>query len=241
MRRHTATMLILLLAISGGLAASCFDPMFKEGIACSSGGECPPGQTCGDDGKCHEGGNNVAVDAPLADLDARPEGDGRPGTDARADGTPPPDGPPPECVNSSDCTAFADECNVGVCVAATGKCAKMAANEGSACGARRTCGQFGACGGFATVCDSMGTQSRSCTDFACHTGTCTGTASSDSRACTVSTEGNSCGSLTVTSCGACGSFDPANVCDETGTTSCTCTRPVCRTDVCTDEQSPCPR
>ena len=65
------------------LAAGCFSPEAREGLACSEDGLCPPGQSC-ESGVCQGG-------APVADAAAA--SDGAAGADAAPDNAPPPFGP----------------------------------------------------------------------------------------------------------------------------------------------------
>jgi hypothetical protein len=43
----------VLLAPSFIFAAACFSPTVEEGAECTPEGDCPPGQTCADDGRCY--------------------------------------------------------------------------------------------------------------------------------------------------------------------------------------------
>jgi hypothetical protein len=251
MRRHAATLptlrttMVLLLAVCGLLVTGCFDPTFKEGLACGPAGECPSGRTCRD-GVCQAGAGAAAHDAPvgvgadaaLQEVDAPLDPSDAGAIDAPLAAA---DAPPTGCVNDPDCASLTDECGVGACNRVTGDCVKLPANGGAECGEVQTCGELGACGGFDHDCDSTGTQSRTCTAFTCQSGACTGAEFTDIQTCTVATENRSCGDNTVSGCGACGGFDPVDLCDETGTMSCTCTSPVCRSDVCTNVMTSCSR
>ncbi len=55
--------------------------------------------------------------------------------------------------------------------------------DGTSCGAT-SCGSFGACGGFADVCATAGTYSRTCNDLVCSGGTCTTQPRTDTQPCT---------------------------------------------------------
>ena len=97
MRRRAAVLQLLWVVVAG----ACFDPTFKDDLACDSNGACPPGRTCVS-GICSGGGGN-AVDAPLSPGADAPIADARPGTvdarptvDGAVDARPGPDGPPPE-------------------------------------------------------------------------------------------------------------------------------------------------
>ncbi len=55
------------------------------------------------------------------------------------------------------------------------------------------CGQYGSCSGFSDVCaESGGTHSRTCTDYTCNAGVCTGTDRTDTGSCTRNTDGTAC-------------------------------------------------
>jgi hypothetical protein len=237
---------ILLAAL---ICAGCYSPRFKNEIACDPSGDCPPGTTCGVDGRCHGPGGEifdapvatdalaadaVAVDAVAVDaaIDARPVGCAGDG-----DCTMPPD----LCSKAGtcdlnthvcafkpvDCSGLNDECSRGTCDAATGQCGKTPINGGVNCGAGTICGAFGACGGFDAVCDTTGTQTRSCTQHTCQAGACTPNTFSETQACsrTVTT----CGTPTVTNCTAC---DYTSQCDESASQTCTCTDFNCQGGTC---------
>jgi hypothetical protein len=241
-------------------AAACFSPKFKDGESCGANGECPPGQSCGADLKCHAGGPGT-FDA--ADTDAPPGS-----ADAMVDALPPDsrtdampvgctgDGdcatPPDKCWNPNgtcdlanhkcvftavDCASLNGDCTAGVCDPSVG-CTKQNVREGLVCGAATTCGAFDACAGFSSTCDSSGTHTRTCTDFTCMAGTCGGTDRADTQGCTVSTDGNTCGSSTVTGCGPC-TGGSNNGCSPDGNQTCTCTAFKCVSDSCQPMGSTC--
>ncbi len=64
--------------------------------------------------------------------------------------------------------------------------------DGTSCGMTTT-GSWGACGGFADTCDESGTQSRDIDTHTCMDGSCQTTTTTESRGCSRSTEGDSCG------------------------------------------------
>jgi len=130
------------------------------------------------------------------------------------------------------CTVHAgDPCTKG-CDEAGDKC--LGCTVDGDCGPI-TYGAWGACGGFASTCDSTGTQSRTVTTPTCGGGACTYATTTESRACTRVTEGTVCGAITYGAFGACGGF--ANTCDTSGTQSRSVTTPTCKTDVCTNVAS----
>jgi len=73
--------------------------------------------------------------------------------------------------------------------------------DGVSCGTA-SCGSWGACGGFADVCDQTGTQTRSCTAPVCAGGACGSATTTESQACSRSTDGTPCsgGACTGGSC-----------------------------------------
>ena len=230
-----------LIFLATALLAGCFNPKFKEQLACGANGECPPGRMCGADMLCHAMPNDAAPDVMPDAPPVACNGD--------ADCQTPPDACTVNgvcdlsqhlCVyQPRDCSAMTDECNNGSCDAQMG-CVKVAAHEGVACGQGNVCGAFGACGGFANTCDASGTQSRGCTMYTCQSGTCTGNAYNDSQACSRVTEGTSCGSVTVSNCGACMNSSNSG-CAADGNQSCTCSTPTCMSEVCTPVSSTCLR
>jgi len=228
---------VLLFALTG-----CFNPKFKEQIACGPAGECPHGTTCQTDGKCH--GADPTPDGNGGPIDARP--DAAPvGCQQTSDCATPPDlcSRPGTCdlgthtctFPAVDCSGQADTCNDAACDPAIG-CMAVPAHDTATCAATTCDPQFGPCGGFANTCDSTGTHSRNCTNFTCQSGNCVGTGAVDTQACTTPTNGVSCGASTVTNCGFCGNTDK---CAETGTMTCTCTTQVCSGDVCTQVPTSC--
>jgi hypothetical protein len=240
--------LVALAAVTGG----CFNPSFKDDIACGPQESCPSGLACVD-GVCRAGGGGAidapVIDAPVIDADV---------PDATVDATPVQCTRNEDCQNPTsrcqlpgtcdtaagvcnfgavDCSSMNSECSMGVCEEATGSCVAQPINEDQLCGRGDTCGAFGPCGDFDQVCDSGGTQSRTCTRNACQAGACVGTQRTDTAACTRVTEGVDCAADTVGSCGACGGFN--GTCGESGSQTCTCTDFKCSRDVCTPAATSC--
>lgn len=62
MKLHTIALIAVIL---GG----CYNPSFKDGIACGPGSSCPDGTSCGGDNVCHRGGGGGGpeIDASVAD------------------------------------------------------------------------------------------------------------------------------------------------------------------------------
>jgi hypothetical protein len=232
------------------VSAGCYNPTFKSEIACGAGDTCPPGTTCGTDSKCHESGTPIP-DAPISD-DAQLADDARlPDAqipDAPIDAKPVQCSADPDCATppdlcskagtcdlvahacvfpAVDCTAMNDECNHGVCQAATGTCARMPANQDQSCGQGTVCGGFGNCNATSGACGN-GMQFRSCTTHTCQAGTCASGNTTDSRSC--STDGLSCGTAVITCddtrCGGAANMSCA------GTEPCTETDQVCSAQAC---------
>jgi len=228
--------------------AACYEPAYRDGIACGPGGSCPSGTTCADDGTCRRGGGAADADAgQVVDaagggaLDAAGAADAAP---VDCDGDEDCQSPPTACLLAGTCdlashtcqfpsvvcSSLDGECAQGVCEAATGDCVAQPANQGESCGPGVTCDPYGACTAGADVCAETGTQSRNCTVNACQDGACVATAEVESAACTLDTDGDSCGAPTVTDCGGC-SFSSA--CDELGAQTCTCSTYSCGDGSCT--------
>jgi hypothetical protein len=175
------TAAVAVTALATALIAGCFQPNPRQGIACGAGGECPPGQSCGSDLRCHLPGDGLF------------------------------DAPPVGCQSNADCQT----------------------------GQGTECGPFGQCGGFDGICDSSGTMSRTCTQFTCQAGACTGTPHVDTQPCSIATDGVSCGiGVVVTDCGPC-SGSSALGCALDGQQTCMCTDMRCMNDTCQTTSSRC--
>ncbi len=122
-------------------------------------------------------------------------------------------------------------CSDGACtgdsVTETRLCSRS--TDGVSCGTTGY-GSWSRCGGFTSTCDTTGTQSRSVTVNSCSGGTCRSSTSTETRSCTRSTDGTSCGSTTYGSWGVCGGF--TSTCDTTGTQSRSVTTFICGGGVC---------
>jgi hypothetical protein len=230
----------LALVALATLAAGCFNPSFKDDIACGPQESCPSGLSCVD-GVCRAGGGS-SIDAPILDA---------PAPDAAVDATSVQCTRNEDCQNPTsrcqlpgecdlaagvcnfgavDCSSMNGECSTGVCEEATGACVAQPTNEDQLCGAGDACGAFGPCGNFSQDCDSSGTQTRSCTRNACQAGACVGTQRTDTAACARVTEGLDCGSDTAPVCASCSGF--TEPCGESGSQTCTWTDFSCRSDAC---------
>jgi len=105
--------------------------------------------------------------------------------------------------------------------------------DGASCSADAT-GSWGTCV-LASTCSGDGTRSRTRTAFSCQAGTCTGTDTEESEACTANTAGSPCG---TPSYGPWGSCTFSSTCDETGTRTRTVTRFTCSAGgACNDPQT----
>lgn len=143
------------------------------------------------------------------------------------------------CDDSSFCNGL-DTCNAGVCTPSgidpcgggtvcdesTARC--VGCREDSDC-PPTSATAWGSCSGFTSACDDTGTQSRTVTTFTCAGMTCVPNNTTESRACSRSTNGNTCG---ATTCGSYGSCDYTSDCDETANRSRTCTDQTCSGGVC---------
>ncbi len=241
-------MLRIVATLALAALAACYDPDYRDGIECGTGGSCPSGSTCAADGTCRRGGGAQDTDAGvLADAGGGNPGDATGEPDAAAvdcDGDDDCQSPPTACLLAGtcdlgsntcqfpavNCSSLDGECTQGVCEPATGECVAQPANQDVSCGAGEVCGPFGACTPGADVCALTGTQSRSCTVNTCQAGACVASTEVESAACSLDTNGTMCGAPTVTDCGLC-SF--STTCDELGSQTCTCTTFSCAGGTCT--------
>lgn len=177
-----------------------------------------------------------------------PMTDGGAGALADAASTSTPDARPPGAADAADlcagvdCSELDDACNRGVCVPETGACTVQPINEDMPCG-EPICGDLGACGGFRSFCDEVGTAERTCQDLTCQAGACVaGPEYQDEEPCERDTDGLTCQDTTNT-CTPCGGF--GSTCDESGTRTCTQTTFACAASECaasaTSTQQACSR
>ncbi|MCA9606149.1 MAG: hypothetical protein KC619_11170, partial [Myxococcales bacterium] len=116
------------------------------------------------------------------------------------------------CGGGTCSTHAGDPCSgASVCDETSGSCVGCV---GDADCPDPVAGSWGSCG-YADVCAQTGTQERTVTSYRCMGGSCRATPSMESRACSRSTNGNSCGSTTFGTWGSCGGF--SGTCDESGT------------------------
>jgi len=99
---------------------------------------------------------------------------------------------------------------------------------------------WGTCGSYSDTCDESGTQTRTKTSYACLSGACKSSSSTESQSCSRDTDGTSCGSTSYGSWGTCGSY--SDTCDESGTqtrskTTYACANSSCKSSSSTDSQS----
>jgi hypothetical protein len=226
------------------LMAGCFNPKFRDGVACDQG-KCPSGLTCGADDRCHAGDHPI-FDAPPSTSDAMPD-TMQVGCQRDEDCRDPSD----LCVMAAvcsashvcvvvkkDCSSLDDACNDGLCNPSTGVCEPMAAHQGAACGPVNQCGAFDDCN-FASECATTGTQSQSCTRYTCQTGSCMGESYVVTQPCSRITDRMPCGQKhTVTGCTACtGSSEQG--CAVDGQQTCTCTDMACMAGTCQSTSNSC--
>lgn len=216
-------------------------PKCATGLACSLGSDCMSGS-------CDA---NACQAAAWCD-DGSKSGDE---TDGDCGGSCPGCTEGKACRRGSDCGAGLG-CREGLC---TGGCSiggsfvpPDAVNPGNACErcdpttsaiawtrqadgtrcASSSCGAWGDCGGFADSCGNAGTQSRSCTVYACSAGACTASAGSESQSCSRDTDGVPCGVTTCGDWGACEGFP--DVCATTGSQTLECTSFACSGGACSE-------
>ena len=108
--------------------------------------------------------------------------------------------------------------------------------DGEACGAPDA-GPWSACLGFADVCATEGSRSRTLTDFACNTGTCVPSSTQEEQPCTRTTDGTTCAPPEAGTWSSCGDFvdaqgNPSPVCGESGTQSRDETTWTCESGTC---------
>lgn len=116
------------------------------------------------------------------------------------------------CCAGGACAAAGSPCARASCDA-SGRCGSTAVSDGTSCGAVGY-GPWDACA-FSSTCDRSGTQRRSVSTPRCMAGACTGVSSTETQACSRSTDGVSCGATSYGAWGACGGF--ASTCDTGGT------------------------
>jgi hypothetical protein len=205
--------------------AACDDGVFCNGFDTCGGTTCSThvGNPCSGSTVCDEPGDRCTGCAGDADCPAPSMG-----TWSACGYT---DGCDESANRTRTVRTFA--CSAGACVGsdATETEACTRSTGGTVCG-MGSCGGYGACGGFAGTCaESGGTESRSCTDLVCTGGTCGSVMRSESRACTRTTSGMSCGATTCGAYGACGGF--ASTCAESGGTEArSCTDSICSGGSC---------
>ncbi|MGE0790333.1 MAG: hypothetical protein AB7S26_31950 [Sandaracinaceae bacterium] len=127
-------------------------------------------------------------------------------------------------------------CSAGGCAGATtmetSSCTRV--TGGTSCGTTMT-GGWGACGGFSGICGQTGTQSRSVTTYTCGSGTCNGNTTTESQACSRSTDGNDCDNFATCRRGTCS----GGVCNYMGA-GCTGSQICCEPGICRSPGGLCP-
>ena len=145
------------------------------------------------------------------------------------------------CDDGVHCNG-ADTCMEGVCQA----------HAGDPCGSPTVCdegagacvgclddndcpaaedGEWGACGGFADVCDASGVASRTVTAYTCQERVCVSQTTTEDEACDRVTEGATCGAVMSGPWTSCSGFE--GTCDESGTRSREVITRACASEVCT--------
>ncbi len=128
-------------------------------------------------------------------------------------------------------TTYSLNCATGQCVPSTTTETQVCSRstEGSSCGSP-TYGNWSVCSDFVGTCGQTGSHSRSVTTYACSSGSCVASTSSQSQACSRNTNGTSCGQTVFGSWSICGNF--SDYCDTTGTQSRSVTQYVCSAGAC---------
>jgi hypothetical protein len=129
------------------------------------------------------------------------------------------------------CRTSANSCDAAErCSGSSANCpGDEALPNGTTCGSP-SAGAWSACGGYSDTCDESGAQSRTVTAYACTSGACGSSATTETQACGRSTTGSSCGTTTYSAWTACGSY--SDTCDQTGTQSRTVTMYSCGSGTC---------
>ena len=220
-----------------GTRPSCpFDAFQPTGTSCAEGfcdglgacsDSCTPGASCSTGNPCEVGTVSCDSGAPVCQRAANaPDGimcaatqNGSWGSCGGFSGTCDETGTRSRTVTDYRCQSGSCASNPS---SQTESCGRS--TGGTSCGSVAY-GSWGACGGFANTCDQTGTRSRTVNTPTCSGASCGNVASTQTEACSRSTSGDSCGSVTYGSWSACGGF--ANTCDQTGTRSRTVNTPTC--------------
>ncbi|QAT83260.1 putative lipoprotein [Corallococcus coralloides] len=131
---------------------------------------------------------------------------------------------------TTQCRGAAGVCDTAeYCSGSSAQCPGDAVvGNGTTCGGGSE-GAWSACEGFSGTCGETGTQSRTVTAQACFNGGCQASTTTETRACTRSTQGNACGSSNTGSWGTCGY---SGTCGESGSRSRTVTEAFCNAGAC---------
>ncbi len=135
-----------------------------------------------------------------------------------------------ETCSSGSCVSSGNPCppSAPICIESTNRCVECTSDAhcggatpycvGNKCVACRatsdcpasSCGAWGACGGFSSTCDQTGTQSRTCTDYACVSNVCQSSTRTETQNCMRITECQSCAPGSICLGGICrsGAFCP---------------------------------
>ena len=207
-------------------AASCDDGLFCNGPDSCEGGACAAhaGSPCVGATVCSEADDTCT--GCLADTDC-------PAPTAASWGA---------CSYAQTCSESGTQtrdvtswtCSAGTCVSDTVAESRACSRDTdgmTGCAATMT-GSWGACGGFTGgTCDETGTRSRSVTTYACASGACAPSTTTETGSCTRDTDGvTGCAATTYGTWSACGGY--SNACDETGTRSRSVTTYSCASAAC---------
>jgi hypothetical protein len=166
------------------------------------------------------------------------------------------------CINNSDCgppsyggwggcSGYSSDCDEGgtqsrsvttyscvsgTCQASTGSESQNCSRDTDGNGCESTsCSGWSGCTGFSDQCDESGSQSRTCTDYTCRSGSCQGSDRNESQGCGRSTNGNQCADPFCSTCN-CGNF--ADDCDNSGSCAITCYAYACSGGGCVESATP---
>lgn len=200
----------------------CNGPDTCSGGRCSvsSGDPCPGASTCNELLDTCEG---CATDADCPDDLPSPWGACGFGETCASTGT-----------RSRTITSYA--CAAGVCGGSimpdSGSCSR-ASRDGVSCGST-SCGGWGSCD-YTGTCDESASQSRTCTDRVCAGGACADSSYGESRGCSRSRAGTTCGAGSY--CDRWGSCNYSGECDESASQMRTCHDFACGGGSCSDSPS----
>lgn len=207
---------------------SCPEGFCDGSGVCSD--SCTPGATCDPGVLCRAGRVDCSGGTPSCELDGN---DGE-GTMCGATEN----GSWSTCSFEDTCaqsgtqtrpvTSYA--CGTGTCRASVSMESRSCSRstDGAGCGSPSN-GSWSSCGGFDDTCDQTGTRSRTVSTPTCGGGSCNVVMTTQTEACSRSTNGTACGSVSNGPWAACGY---SNSCDESASRSRTVTTPTCSSGSC---------